>query len=578
MLLSPTAFDGFFLFLDQGPDEFFPTLRQFHAPTGRVQTLQASTIAKVSAILSFSDRIQLANGENDNVIYAIQAMTTQCPPGTVSREGNAFSGTECLACGSGYYSTGEECTACSLPACTAVGQMRIACSGNQDSYCGMCTNKPSDRFSNYTGPASSYDSGSDCPWVYLPPCPVATYRSSVTGVFEVNKTADVCVNCPPWSTTSAANSISISQCQCLGSGAFTSDKTCSVPSPFVNMPTPCPTLTPCGAVTYAGFPFPIQTRCSSSIMDTPLGVCRCQPGEFISQIYPKQCSQCPSHLYSPIGESCVRCPPFGEPSLDGSACRCVANTHDVDLTEDTIQCVCGQGYGFNVQRGCYPCGPNEYNSGDLVLSSTPWMQTKVCSACELGTWSEPGAQQCLPCPEGTFRDATVQKCTQCPTGQHATDPTTRASCTSCNAECGGRKQTKCPTDDRLFVCVDCPSVRANAAPNGLDNCATSCIEGFFEQDNECVRCTLFDQTSCPTGNRLIPCDVYSDSSCVPCVNESMPLYYAQWVSTPNGASTECAWECIQGYTARSLAWVPNGINIWMCEKESEWSINDLFTV
>lgn len=578
-LLTPALFDGFFLFLDQGSDESYPVLRQFHAPTGWVQTIKTSSLAKVSSLLSFSDHIQLAYGEDANLVYDIQASASKCPAGTMSREGGAFAESECMACGSGFFSTGGDCVPCSSPACTAAGQMLVICSGNNDSYCGRCTNKPSDYPSNYTGPATSYDSGSDCPWVYLPPCPIATYSASKAGVFEANKTSTVCVNCPPWATTSASGRTSVTQCSCLGGGTMGADNTCNIPSPFTNMPGTCPPLTACSVPSYSAFPFPLQTTCSASIMDTPLGVCRCQPGEYIAQIFPKRCETCPAHLYSPVGESCVRCPPYGEPSLDRSTCRCAAGTVDVDLAEDTIQCVCGPGKGFDGQRGCYTCAANQYTTEILTLGSSPQSQTKGCLGCYPGTWSAPGAAGCFPCPAGTFRDNTVQQCTQCPAGQYATDPTTSGSCTDCSAQCGGRKQTPCPTDAKLFVCVDCPPVRANAVPNGLDNCATKCVDGFFESDDECTPCTQFDDITCPAGNNLIPCGVYSDAACVPCANASMPLYYARYVTGERGLpSASCAWECIEGYTARSSAWVGDGTDIWMCAKERAWTVFDIFTV
>ena len=576
--LTPTEYDGFFLFIDQGSNEIFPYLRQFHAHTYQVQTIRMLSLQTVSMLLSFADRIQVAYGEDSNSIYDIRVNTSECPIGTMSGEGNAFAASECLACGSGFYSSGGACVSCSQPACAAAGQRLVLCSGNNDSYCGQCSNKPRDELSNYTGPASSYDSGSDCPWVYLPPCPLGMYSAAVSGVYTPNQTVTVCVNCPQWSNTSSRGITSITQCNCLGNGALAADQTCVVPSPFVNTPAVCRSLSPCSAAAYSQFPFPIRVTCSASIMDTPFGVCRCQPGEYISQIYPKKCSTCPAHLYSPQGESCQRCPPFGEPSLDSSACRCVANTVDIDLAEDTIVCVCQKGRGFNTKDGCFICAANKYSNSALTLSNTPWMQAKACWSCAPGTWSYAGASECLPCPVGTYRDASMQQCAQCTAGQYATDPTTSQSCTQCKGECKGRKQTPCPTDSRLYVCTDCPPVRANAAPNGKDNCATSCVEGFYELDSECARCARFNATSCPTGSILIQCGPYSDAACAPCANESKPLYYSQYVEAHSGPSTSCAWECIQGYTARSSAWVGDGTDIWVCAKESAWSIFDLFTV
>ena len=569
--LTPTIFEGFFLFIDQGSDEIYPTIRQFHAPTGRVQTIRQSSLPQVSKLMGFTDRIQVASGEIYNLIYGVTANTSNCPVGSMSLEGGAYAGTDCIGCGSGYYSSGGACVSCSNPNCSSAGQIRVLCSGNNDSYCGQCTNKPTDTPSRYSGPASSYDSGSDCPWVYLPPCPIAMYSAVVSG-------ATVCVSCPPWANTSATGMTNINQCTCLGNGAFDSDKTCVIPSPYVSIPGVCPPLTACSAATYNAFPFPVQTTCSSSITDTPFGVCLCQPGEFISQVYPKQCDTCPDHLYSPVGESCVRCPPYGEPSLDRSACRCVAGTSDVDLAEDSMTCVCGAGSGFSAAMGCYKCDVNQYSATTLTLSLSPWTQSKACLPCALGSWADTGAAQCSPCPSGTYRDVTVPKCTQCPAGQYATNPATRESCTHCQTACGGRKQTPCPTDPSLFVCVDCPPARANSAPNGLDDCATSCVTGYYEMDGECVACTQFSEISCPSGNALVPCGLYSDAACVPCVNASKPLYYVQWTGNWGAPSTTCEWECIAGYTAQALTRTTGDTGIWTCTKDNAWSIFDMFTV
>ena len=250
----------------------------------------------------------------------------------------------------------------------------------------------------------------------------------------------------------------------------------------------------------------------------------------------------------------------------------------MDLAEDAIQCVCGVGSGFDVMNGCYECPSNQYSATTLTLDLTPWTQSKSCIPCALGTWSLSGAADCFPCPQGTYREATQLQCTMCPTGQYATDPTNSYSCTSCVSECGGRKQTPCPTDAGLFVCVDCPPPRANSIPNGEDDCATSCVEGFYEFDDECVECTQFNGVSCPGGNLLIPCGRYSDAACAPCTNASKPLYNAQWVSPIGAPSTSCNWKCVEGYNEKSTAWVVDGIEIWACVKDNAWTLGDIFTV
>ena len=574
--LSLSAYDGFFLFREQSQDEQTATVRQFHSGTGYVATLGVSQILGATTLLGYTDRIRVMSNSSGQ-FYDLVASPLACPAGTMSLEGNAMSAFQCDACGLGFYSnttlSWSKCEQCSAVSCTKVGQRPVLCGANFDSYCGNCTNLPAGSPAVYTGPAQSYDDWTNCPWVYIPPCPVGFYKNQ-----------SACLACPAWSTTSRANATNISACACA-SGHWATDAkggtvyACIIPSPYKSMPGQCQPLTQCQAFTQPAFPFPLISSCSSAAVDSVYGVCACQPGEYIAQVYPKQCQACPSYLYSPSGQSCQQCPPYAEPSLDGSACRCAGGTQDVALITQALQCVCLEGHGFGAALGCYACPVGTYGPTNLTLSLTPWQQTQACLPCPLGFWSASGQAQCTACPAGAYRDLHTQGCAECPNGQYAPDPTTKA-CTDCRSECGGLLQTPCPTNSSLFICRECPPKRSNADLNGNDNCATSCWQGYYEMDLACVPCTGFNATTCPAGNFLEQCGAYNDANCAPCINASMPLYNAVWVSgnpDPQGPSLSCAWQCAEGYKPKVIAWAGTPYAVWSCEQARAWSVLDMFS-
>ena len=561
--LTLTPYDGFFLFLEYDSTLATPVMRQFQVPYGTVSTIHTSLLSSVSAILSFTDTIVIVS---KNKYYVISASTMPCPAGTMSLIGNAVSLSDCITCGSGYYSRGDHCSACTIPSCTSPGQMLQSCGGNNDAYCGMCTNKPA-LLSVYTGSAIN---DNDCPWAYLPPCPIGQYNKS-----------GLCVDCPVWSTTATNGSSKIEQCSCVAGGRWGNNWTCIIPSPFQTLPSEVIPLIEQGSYTPPSFPFPLMYSCSYAVVDTIALVCSCQPGEYIAQIVPKICFECPSYLYSPDGVNCVRCPAYGEPSLDGSKCRCAGGTHDVALTETSIVCVCFAGNSFNNIDGCKQCNGNEYNPEALTLTDTPWSQRVICQSCNAGTFSMPGATSCTHCSFGEYRTQSMTSCAACPKGKYALDASTSLSCTDCVSTCNGLKETPCPTDSSLFICSPCDSPRPNSAFNGQSNCATSCNADFWEQDQECMPCNHFNSTTCPAGNILSPCGLYSDASCVACVNESKPGYFSEWTyvsTTDNGPSQTCNWDCSEGYKAVSLPWITQGSTLWECNKVNAWSIWNIFTI
>ena len=560
--LTLTAYPGFFLFMDQGVSEATPTIRQYHADSGSVVTIQASSIPGVTCLAGLGDRV-LISAQSTGAFYEIGAASGQCPGGSVSLQGGALNLYACIQCGAGLYSNGSACLPCSSVVCAGVGQRVLPCGASSDAQCGACGNKPNG--SVYTGPAQSYDGYMECPWAYVPPCPIGYYQN-------VSKTGGVCLACPPWSTTLNSNATSLKQCVCKN-GTMATGGTCVVPSPYNNsLPKMCQPLSSCSAAKLPLFPFPIVPTCTASGLDSYLGVCVCQPGQYIAQIYPKVCLDCPSYLYGPDGAVCLNCPAYAVPTMDGTGCRCAGGSQDVAVSSQTLQCACGAGRSFS-PAGCISCPANTVSPGVLTLSGTPWLQSKACVACPAGTFAGVGQGQCEPCPGWTYREAGMGECTDCRAGQYATDPTAGGSCKDCAAACGGRLQTPCPTDPSLYVCKDCPQIRANARYNGLDNCATSCLDGYYESDLECVRCTEFNATGCPAGNYLAQCGAYYDSECLPCANATKPDFFSVWAPTPNGPSLSCLWECIVGYTAQELSF-----GLWKCVEEGGWSMMDLFTV
>ena len=183
---------------------------------------------------------------------------------------------------------------------------------------------------------------------------------------------------------------------------------CEIPSPYnSSMPGACAPLTNCAGVASPAFPFPLIPTCISSLLDSYLGVCVCLPGQYIAQVYPKICLPCPSHLHSPDGVSCVRCPALAVPTMDGTGCRCVEGTQDVDVSSEALQCVCGAGNGFST-AGCVPCPVNTAASGELVLGSSPWLQSKQCVQCPAGKHAGVGQAVCEACPMWQYRETGMQ--------------------------------------------------------------------------------------------------------------------------------------------------------------------------
>lgn len=559
--LTHSAYPGFFLFLDKYPTESLPVLRQFHAPTGTVQTIATAPVSLnwLTYIVGLPDQIIVGQSS----LYGRIASTPQpCPGGYTAPPGGAFSAAECTACASGYYSSAGGCFPCSSPRCDAPGQALTPCQSDSDAYCSTCTNKPPGK-TQYTGPstvpANATGGGGDCPWAYVPPCPIGYYQEG-----------SLCVACPLWSTTLAEDSKSLSQCVCVGGGTG-SNGACVVPSPFSQQPEVLGPLDPRPPSTDPSFPFPLLDTCPYGMEDSPQQVCPCGPGEYIHQVFPKVCLPCPSGLYSPKGRQCLNCPYFMEPTRDKASCQCAAGSWNSVPASETPVCVCGA--GAMLRGGCTPCPENTFSS-----EAVPAVEgaTSQCLACPAGKTSTEGSSECTDCGPGQYREATDAWCTSCDMAFYAPDPTI-AFCETCVSDCGGRKEARCPTDPTLVSCSACDAPRPNSKFNGGLDCATECLDGFYELDGECAPCDAYDAESCPAGNLYVACGAYSNSGCVPCVNSTKPLNYAEWEYAPEsggGPNARCEWKCVNGYIPKET-FLAGG---WECREPDALSFWDIFAI
>ena len=314
--LTYTSFPGFFLFTDKYSTESNAVIRQFHAPSSTVQTIKAMPNNYYNDMLAVGGKVVI---RVENNLVFLSATPATCPAGSSSLTGGALTVGGCISCGRGFYSdaVAGACKNCSMIFCDQPGKMLVPCQPDADSYCGQCTNKPAGN-TQYVGASSitgTSSGGGDCAWAFTPPCPKAYYAKD-----------GLCFNCPAWCTTAVAGSTSLSHCFCMGNGIWEDGK-CIIPASLVL--------------------FPLLTSCTSYTVDSPDGICPCEPGEYIQQINPKICTPCQAGSYSADGTACITCPDKTEPSLDRATCRCAGGLHDAsDLTALMQQCECGPGKAF----------------------------------------------------------------------------------------------------------------------------------------------------------------------------------------------------------------------------------------
>jgi hypothetical protein len=442
-----------------------------------------------------------------------------CTPGYFAVEGQST----CTACNAGAYQSGHGASGCSeclpnytytpWPASTVCQLCTVCdlnsgiyyksrCNGTQDATCQTCTTC---QLGEYMAYDCTEDSDRICP--VCPPCPNGTYLKSGC----INGLAPVCQQC----STCVGNVLA--ECTLID------DTVCSLNAD-------------CHARTSL---FQVY----SWMTDGSVPVSKfngCTKGQYIADLNPLVCSDCPKWLYGPNGLWCEPCRGYTEPYVDQTTCVCIIPS----VIKSGDACECDIGFSVNYQ-GCQPCQAGTFKNFSVVLQDNWWDQDVPCWPCPLGSWSVEQASTCFSCPPGQFRGSTsLQGCESCESGYYSPDATRSDSCVACNTSCDpGFYQSPCPMYPLLdrFVCLQCNALPANATWT-LD-CYYDCIPGFFKFNDTCVACSPED---CPIGFTRQPCTLYADVNCdVPCANETKPMFNSVW-------DKECAWKCEAGYISTAL--------------------------
>lgn len=264
----------------------------------------------------------------------------------------------------------------------------------------------------------------------------------------------------------------------------------------------------------------------------------CTKGQYISELNPLVCKDCPEWLHGPNGLWCEPCKGYQEPYIDQTSCVCIFPS----VVKTGNVCECDIGFYVN-QQGCQPCKQGTFKNFSVVLDDNWWDQDVPCSACPLGKWSNPQASSCYACLPGQYRTDNTG-CQSCLQGFYALDPADSTSCVACNESCSpGYLETPCPLYDLgdKFVCQQCPLLPPNAS--WTEKCFYDCMDGYYNENNTCVQCSILE---CPLGYHKTECTTYADMDCdVPCVNNTKPPFNSEW-------DRACTWKCQDGYQEVAL--------------------------
>lgn len=266
----------------------------------------------------------------------------------------------------------------------------------------------------------------------------------------------------------------------------------------------------------------------------------CTKGQYIYDLNPLVCKECPAWLYGPNGLWCEPCKGYTEPYPDQSSCVCISPS----VIKSGDVCECDVGFFVDYQ-GCQPCGAGTFKNFSVVLEDNWWDQDVPCLPCPYGSWSFGQSSSCFSCLPGQYRaNESLLGCESCESGFYALDATRSDSCVACSTSCHpGFSQVPCPLYDLpdRFLCVECDPLPTNA--NWTVDCYYDCNTGFFKFNDTCVPCSSQD---CPIGFTKQVCTLYADINCdVPCINETKPLFSSVW-------DKECSWACEKGYIATAL--------------------------
>lgn len=266
----------------------------------------------------------------------------------------------------------------------------------------------------------------------------------------------------------------------------------------------------------------------------------CTKGQYIADLNPLVCRDCPEWLHGPNGLWCEPCKGYMEPYPDQSSCVCISPS----VIKSGDVCECDAGFFVDYQ-GCQPCEAGTFKNFSVVLEDNWWDQNVPCLACPHGSWSFPQASACFSCLPGQYRaNESLQGCESCASGFYALDATRSDSCVACSTSCHpGFYQLPCPLYDLSdkFICMECAPIPVNAS--WTVDCYYNCSTGFYKFNDTCVPCSSQD---CPIGFMKQACTLYADINCdVPCTNESKPVFHSVW-------DRECSWACETGYLATAL--------------------------
>lgn len=420
-------------------------------------------------------------------------LSEPCSVGYVSARGG-----NCMICPLNTYYQSNQCRPCSTALSCGVNSRLVPCSLTEDAKCEPCTGAA----------AYSFRYGSECEIIPQYPCPPGYYGLS---------------DCFACVSKSLAQLPVHGVCQCLGLPLVGASKTCDVASPFPGAvgPFQAPAWVVPLACTY------MSENCTDR-------------GCYLAKAVPRACEPCPAGTVGGNGLWCESCPGFREPNAAQDACLCRSPSV---LSRDGLSCVCPVGYTAGGSAGCTPCPPGTVRTIPTTLPDLYWIFSGgSCEFCPAGTEARQDRAGCAPCSAGRYREGAMQSCGLCEGKAFAKNPASSASCTACSAVCGpGKRWEVCPVDATWFSCVDCPALSGSKRwvdRGGNRNCLWECVDGFYEFNENCWRCTT---KTCPNGFKETPCTKYEDSHCrVPCEDNTKPREHSIWLN-------DCYWDCEPGY-------------------------------
>ncbi|ELP85704.1 protein serine/threonine kinase, putative [Entamoeba invadens IP1] len=499
-----------------------------------------------------------------NTLLFLLTTTVNCA--TTCSGGQYLSGTSCLICQAGTYSSGgtpTSCTSCSAGTYSATGSSSCAkCSAGTYSISGSsgCNKCNPGTYNSFSGSVSC----SSCSAGYYSNSGASSCNSCGAGYYSYKESSA----CTPCSAGTYSTSTGSSTCTKCNTGYYSILKSSS--------------CTKCKAGTYAdeqgssecktcadGFYSTSGSSVCVQCVSTSCAACSKTTGECTScnvgysyDSSNKKCSICPASYYSSGGTSlCSKCA-TGYYSLGGSSgcTKCSTSCKTCDQTNGNCLS-CYDGYTLNngkceicpagtLQSGrvCVTCPDMQYSlaGSTICRSCSPTclscdktngyctscdsgmeIITTTCSVCSAGTYNI--ANKCEYCLLGTYSSSPKSlQCNFCGDGTYASTPGS-TNCIMCDVLCQGPcertsgKCVACVSGAVLSngVCSLCISgTMANQTTNKCDTCKAGTYAG--EGSSECNSCgemtySTAGSSSCQQcDSRCDGCDA-TNGYCVNCV-------------------------------------------------------------